>query len=122
MIFSLNSSRFLIFSSCFGTREARHLSALMMPDNVSFFDSVFDSFFSSSSVKFSMNSDTMSYHNTINSDHTVLHKHRLNEAALETLQIIYRKHDQYLIINTHWLRSSFAKAKVLANGLAKIWV
>lgn len=64
MIFSLNSSRFLIFSSCFGTRDARHLSALMMPDSVSFLDSVFDSFFNSSSVKFSMNWETMSYHNT----------------------------------------------------------
>ena len=61
IILSRNISRFLIFSSCLGIREARHLRDLIIPERASFLTSFLVSLFSSSSLKLSKNLGTLSY-------------------------------------------------------------
>lgn len=60
IIFNLKISRFLAVSSWLGTRDTRHLMALMMADRASFLASFLASFFSSSSVRFSKKAGTTS--------------------------------------------------------------
>lgn len=61
IIFNLKISRFFAVSSWLGTRDTRHLMALMMAESASFLASFFASFFSSSSVRFSRKAGTTSY-------------------------------------------------------------